>query len=235
MLSWLHDIAITAVADYGYLAVFVLMALSSACVPIPGEATMLFGGALAAAGFAAEGEQLSLLGVGTAGSLGTLVGSWVAYWGGAVGGRPLIDRFGRYLLIRPHEVDTAHDWFERYGDVTVGFSRILPVLNTFISLPAGVVRMPFWRFTAYTVIGCVPWTFLLAWFGYVLGARWQTVETALEPFSYVILAACVVAGVWYVRRRWTTVRAEYAALDAAAAAADAAPLPDPESGPTITG
>ena len=219
MLDWLHQFVIDTVAGYGYVAVFVLMGLSSACVPIPGEVTMLFGGALAAAGFAAEGEQLSLVWVATAGSLGTVTGSWAAYWGGAVGGRPLIDRFGRYLLIRPHEVDKAHDWFERYGDVTVGFSRIVPVLNTFISLPAGVVRMPFWRFTIFTVLGCLPWTFALAWLGFQLGDRWETVEQALQPFSWAIAGLCVIAAAWYVRRRWTKVRAEYAALDASVAGA----------------
>ena len=219
MLDWLHQFVIDTVAGYGYVAVFVLMGLSSACVPIPGEVTMLFGGALAAAGFAAEGEQLSLWWVATAGSLGTVAGSWAAYWGGAVGGRPLIDRFGRYLLIRPHEVDKAHDWFERYGDVTVGFSRIVPVLNTFISLPAGVVRMPFWRFTIFTVLGCLPWTFALAWLGFQLGDRWETVEQALQPFSWAIAGLCVIAAAWYVRRRWTKVRAEYAALDASVAGA----------------
>jgi membrane protein DedA with SNARE-associated domain len=217
VLDWLQQSAIDAVAEHGYIAVFLLMALSAACVPVPGEATMLFGGALAASGFAAEGQQLSVFWVGAVGSLGTLVGSWAAYWAGAAGGRPMVDRFGRYLLIRPHEVDKAHDWFERYGDAAVAFSRILPVVNTFISLPAGVVRMPFWRFTLYTALGAVPWTFLLAWLGAELGARWETVERALEPFSWVIAAVCVAAAAWYVRRRWTKVRAEYAALDAARA------------------
>lgn len=217
MLDWLHQFVIDAVAGYGYVAIFVLMALSSACVPIPSEVTMLFGGALAAPGFAAEGQELSLWAVGAVGSIGTLVGSWAAYWAGAVGGRPLIDRFGRYLLIRPREVDQAHDWFERHGDATVAFSRVLPVLNTFISLPAGVVRMPFWRFTCYTLLGAVPWTFALAWLGYQLGERWEVVERALRPFSWAITALCVVAAAWYVRRRWKVVREEYAALDAAKA------------------
>jgi membrane protein DedA with SNARE-associated domain len=215
MLDWLHQFVIDTVAGYGYAAVFVLMVLESACVPIPSEVTMLFGGALASAGFAAPGEELSLLWVGLAGTGGNLVGSWLAYWAGAVGGRPLVDRFGRYLLIRPHEIDKAHDWFERYGDAAVFFSRLLPVIRTFISLPAGVVRMPFWRFTLYTVLGCLPWTFALAWFGYQLGDRWVTVERALQPFSWAIAGLCVVAAAWYVRRRWTTVRAEYAELDVA--------------------
>ena len=215
MLDWLHQFVIDTVAGYGYVAVFVLMVLESACVPIPSEVTMLFGGALASEGFAADGQQLSLFWVGMVGTLGNLVGSWLAYWAGAVGGRPLVDRFGRYLLIRPHEVDKAHDWFERYGDAAVFFSRLLPVIRTFISVPAGVVRMPFWRFTLYTVLGCLPWTFALAWLGFVLGERWETVERALQPFSWAIAAACVLAGAWYVRRRWTKVRAEYAALDSA--------------------
>jgi membrane protein DedA with SNARE-associated domain len=225
MLDALHHFIVTAVGDYGYAAVFVLMALESACVPIPSEVTMLFGGALASAGFAAEGQQLSLFWVGMAGTLGNLVGSWLAYWAGAVGGRPLVDRWGRYLLIRPHEIDKAHDWFERYGDAAVFFSRLLPVIRTFISVPAGVVRMPFWRFTLYTILGCLPWTFALAWLGYMLGDRWESVERALQPFSWAIALACVVAVLWYVRRRWTTVRAEYAAIDAASNADEAA-LPE---------
>jgi membrane protein DedA with SNARE-associated domain len=218
MLDALHHFIVTAVGDFGYAAVFVLMVLESACVPIPSEVTMLFGGALASAGFAAPGQELSLFWVGMAGTLGNLVGSWLAYWAGALGGRPLVDRFGRYLLIRPHEVDKAHDWFERYGDAAVFFSRLLPVIRTFISLPAGVVRMPFWRFTLYTVLGCLPWTFALAWLGYTLGDRWESVEAALQPFSWAIAAACVVVVALYVKRRWTKVRAEYAALDAAKAA-----------------
>ncbi len=140
--------------------------------------------------------------------------SWLAYWAGAVGGRPLVDRFGRYLLIRPHEVDKAHDWFERYGDAAVFFSRLLPVIRTFISLPAGVVRMPFWRFTLYTVLGCLPWTFALAWLGYELGDRWERSSTPCSRSRGRSPACASIAAAWYVRRRWTTVRAEYAALDA---------------------
>jgi membrane protein DedA with SNARE-associated domain len=215
MLNTLHDFVVTAVGDYGYAAVFVLMVLESACIPIPSEVTMLFGGALASAGFAAPGQELSLFWVAMAGTLGNVVGSWLAYWAGAVGGRPLVDRWGRYLLIRPHEIDKAHDWFERYGNAAVFFSRLLPVIRTFISVPAGVVRMPFWRFTLYTVLGCLPWTFALAWLGYELGDRWEGFQHALQPFSWAIGAACAVALAWYIRRRWTTVRAEYAALDAA--------------------
>ncbi|HYY08880.1 MAG TPA: DedA family protein, partial [Actinomycetota bacterium] len=153
MLGILNDLVTRLIGDYGYLAVFLLMVLESACIPVPSEVTMLFGGALASAAFAGSGEPLDLVWVGAVGTLGNLAGSWLAYWAGAVGGRPLVERFGRYLLILPHEVDRAHAWFERRGELTVFVSRLLPVIRTFISLPAGVARMPFWRFTIYTVLG----------------------------------------------------------------------------------
>jgi membrane protein DedA with SNARE-associated domain len=193
------------VAQYGYLAIFVLMLLESACIPIPSEVTMLFGGALAnAAFFTAVGstaEPLNFWLVGLVGTLGNLVGSWIAYWVGYVGGRPLIHRWGRYILISERDVDKAHVWFERHGDAAVFFSRLLPVIRTFISLPAGVARMPFWKFTLYTFLGCLPWTFALAGLGYALGENWDTVERYLRPIS-IIVAVLIAAGiVWWVRRR----------------------------------
>jgi membrane protein DedA with SNARE-associated domain len=214
VLDALTEFITGSVADYGYLAVFVLMTLESACIPIPSEATMLFGGALASAGFAGD-AQLSLAGVTTAGVLGNVVGSWLAYGTGAWGGRRMVDRYGRYLLILPHEVDRAHEWFERRGELAVFVSRLLPVIRTFISLPAGIARMPFWRFTAYTALGCVPFVFLLALGGRLAGAHWETVRNVLEPASWAIVAGLVVLLVVFVRRRWRRVRAAYAALDAA--------------------
>jgi membrane protein DedA with SNARE-associated domain len=199
------------VARYGYLAVFVLMVLESACVPVPSEVTMLFGGALASAGFAAAGQELDLVWVAALGTLGNLVGSWIAYAAGAWGGRPLFDRFGRYLLIRQHELDKAHDWFERYGEAAVFFSRLLPVIRTFISLPAGVVRMNFAKFTLYTVLGCLPWTVALAWLGYELGDRWETVDRIMRPISLVLAVAFTAFIVWFVVRRIRRIRAESAA------------------------
>jgi membrane protein DedA with SNARE-associated domain len=206
--------------QYGYAAIFVLMLLESACVPIPSEVTMLFGGALTSAAFAGSGSELSLFWVGFAGVAGNLTGSWLAYWAGRAGGRPMVDRYGRYLLIRPHEVDRAHGFFERRGDATVFVARLLPVVRTFISLPAGVAEMPFWKFTLYTTLGCVPFVYALAFLGHVAGAHWRKVERALAPFSLLILVALVVMGVAYVARRWTKVRAEYAALDAGRESAD---------------
>jgi len=214
VLAVLNDLVTRLIGDYGYLAVFVLMVLESACVPIPSEVTMLFGGALASASFAGAGEPLNLFWVALVGTLGNLIGSWLAYWAGAAGGRPLVERFGRYLLILPHEVDRAHAWFERRGELTVFVSRLLPVIRTFISLPAGVARMPFWRFTVYTVLGCLPWTFALAWLGYVLGENWTEVEAVLRPIAWAIALAVVALGVWWFSRRYRRVRAAYAELDA---------------------
>lgn len=215
MLAILQEFVTTAIGDYGLLAIFVLMLLESACVPIPSEVTMLFGGALTATAFAGEGNELGLWAVVIVGTAGNLIGSWLAYWAGDFGGRPLIDRFGRYLLIRPHEVDKAHAWFEHRGEVTVFVSRLLPVVRTFISLPAGVAEMPFVRFTFYTVLGCLPWCLALTWLGATLGDNWTAVEEILRPIAWLIAIGLVIAAVVVIRHRWTTVRAEYAALDAA--------------------
>jgi membrane protein DedA with SNARE-associated domain len=215
LLETLHEAITTLIGDYGYVAIFVLMVLESACIPIPSEVTMLFGGALASPGFAAPGQELDLVLVALVGTFGNLVGSWLAYWAGAAGGRPLVDRFGRYLLILPHEVDRAHEWFERRGELTVFVSRLLPVIRTFISLPAGVAKMPFWRFTIYTILGCLPGTFALAGLGYLLGENWTKVEEFLQPVAWAILLLLIAGGVWWVARRYRTVRAAYAELDAA--------------------
>ena len=126
LLETLQEAITTLIGDYGYVAIFVLMVLESACIPIPSEVTMLFGGALASPGFAAPGHELDLVLVALMGTLGNLVGSWLAYGVGAAGGRPLVDRFGRYLLILPHEVDRAHEWFERRGELTVFVSTVAP-------------------------------------------------------------------------------------------------------------
>jgi membrane protein DedA with SNARE-associated domain len=190
------------VGTHGYLAVFLLMVLESACVPIPSEVTMVFGGALASASFAAPGEQLNLVAVALVGAFANVVGSWIAWSVGYAGGRPLVDRWGRYILVRKREIDRAHEWFDRHGEAAVFFSRLLPVVRTFISLPAGVVRMPFGRFTAFTFLGCLPWTFALAWAGYLLGGSWHSVETYFRPIS-IGIAVLIVGGIaaWIVRRR----------------------------------
>ncbi len=206
LLAILNSFVTQEIARYGYLAIFLLMVLESACVPIPSEVTMLFGGALVSASFLAPERQLEFWLVVAVGTAGNLVGSWLAYWAGYAGGRPLIDRWGRYLLIRPHEVDRAHDWFERHGELAVLGGRVLPVVRTFISLPAGVVRMRAGRFTVYTLLGTVPWCLLLTWLGYLLGERWETVDRIIRPFSWAIAVAIVAGGAWFVRQRLRAIR-----------------------------
>jgi len=197
------------VAANGYVAVFVLMAVGSACIPIPSEIVMVFGGALASAGFAQQAlhdpsKQLEFWLIVAAGLAGSLAGSWLTYGVGYAGGRPLIDRWGRYILLRPQEVDRAHAWFEDHGEAAVFFSRMIPVVRAFISLPAGVARMGFGRFTAYTFLGSIPWTVGLAWGGYLLGGRWHVIVHYFVPVS-VVCAVLLVAfvGWWAIRRART--------------------------------
>jgi membrane protein DedA with SNARE-associated domain len=201
-----------AIEDYGYLAVFLLMVAESACIPIPSEVTMLFGGAAANATFAAtipgHPAHLNFLLVGMLGTIGNLVGSWLAYWVGRRGGRPLIERWGRYVFLRPHELDRAEVWFEHHGHQAVFVSRLLPVVRTFISLPAGVAEMPVGKFTAYTFAGCLPWTFALAGVGYALGSKWTTVEKYFRPIG-ILFAVLIVAGLaWWLAKRYRDRRRE---------------------------
>jgi membrane protein DedA with SNARE-associated domain len=190
------------VADYGYLAIFLLMLLESACIPIPSEVTMLFGGAMAASAFVGEGvEPLNFWLVVAAGTLGNLVGSWLAYWVGLKGGRPLAERWGRYILLRPHEIDRAEAWFADHGETAVFVSRMLPVVRTFISLPAGVARMPFGKFTLYTFLGCIPWNIGLTWLGYVMGKNWETVEKYFTPISVVVVLILMGLIAYWVFKR----------------------------------
>jgi membrane protein DedA with SNARE-associated domain len=191
------------VRDAGLPAVFLLMVAESACIPIPSEATMLFAGfAVADPGSSAAHHHLTMVGIVTAGVLGNLVGSWIAYGVGRAGRLELIERHGHWLRLKPSHIEQADRWFERYGGLAVFFSRMLPIVRTFISLPAGVAKMPFWRFTLFTIAGCVPWVLALALVGDAVGGNWTSVRKGFEYFDYVLLA-CVLGGIVYavVRRR----------------------------------
>jgi membrane protein DedA with SNARE-associated domain len=214
VLAMFTDSITRLIVEHGELAIFVLMLLGSACIPIPSEVTMLFGGALTSVAFAGAGQELSLVAVIFWGVAGTLVGSWLAYGVGYVGGRPLVDRFGRYFLIRPHEVDRVHGWFDRHGEAVVLYGRLVPLARAFVSLPAGVGEMPLPRFTIYTVIGSLPWCVGLAWLGHAFGDRWTEVERVLQPFGWIVAVVAVFGLAVFVSRRWTQVRREYAELDA---------------------
>jgi membrane protein DedA with SNARE-associated domain len=178
------------IGDWGLSAVFFLMLLESACIPVPSEAIMPF------AGFAVSEGAMSLLGITVAGVAGNLVGSWVAYWVGRYGGRPFIDKYGKYVLLRHHHVELAERWFDKYGAATVFFTRCLPIVRTFISLPAGIAKMPFWKFTLYTLLGCIPWVFFLGWLGVRLGEHWEDIRPYLHYADYAVLAALVVVIAW---------------------------------------
>jgi membrane protein DedA with SNARE-associated domain len=205
MLEWLEHVITDYLGAYGYPAVFVLMVLESACIPIPSEVTMVFGGFLVSRG------DLDFFWVAMIGTIANVVGSWIAYAVGAWGGRPLIERWGRYVFLRKHELDRAHEWFERRGEMAVFVSRLLPVIRTFISLPAGVARMPFGKFTLYTFLGCLPWTFALTWAGLVLGENWETVLRYGEPVSWAIAVASVAVVAWWLGKRYRVKKAADAA------------------------
>src|SRR3954470_6391571 len=182
------------------------MLLGSACIPIPSEIVMAFGGALASETFADQvlgdpSKSLSLVGVIVIGVLGSLAGSLLAYWLGYAGGRPMIDRWGRFLHVRPAEIDRAQGWFERHGQGAVFFARLIPLVRAFISLPAGVARMNLGAFTLYTTLGLLPWTIALALAGRSLGDRWNDVERYVGPVSIAAAVAAVAFVVWWILRR----------------------------------
>jgi membrane protein DedA with SNARE-associated domain len=197
--SSLVDFATKTIDHLGLAGVFVLMTLESACIPIPSEATMLF------AGFNVSDGHWSLVTITLVGTAGNLVGSWIAYAVGWFGRIELLEKHGRALHISPAQLARADRWFERWGSWAVFFSRLLPVVRTFISLPAGAARMPFWRFTLLTVAGCLPWVLLLGAVGDGVGHNWRKWKDHLAYLDYAVAALIVVGIVYlvvrYVRRR----------------------------------
>lgn len=192
----LINFATNVVGDLGIAGIFVLMLLDSACIPTSSEAIMLF------AGFKVAEGRFTLLEIVVAGVAGNLVGSWVAYGIGYYGRVELLERHGKWLHIGPKQLAWADRWFERYGGATVFFSRMLPVIRTFISLPAGAARMPFWRFTVLTTLGIIPWVLAWAIVGKQVGDDWERLQQKLHYVDYAIVAL-ILAGIVYllVRRR----------------------------------
>jgi membrane protein DedA with SNARE-associated domain len=179
------------IVTYGYLAVFLLMLAESACVPIPSEVVMLFGGAMAAGGVA-SGSHPSLIGIIAAGVAGNMAGSYLAWWAGRHWGQAAVRSFGHRVHIHERDIDRAAGWFERYGPVAVLLGRVVPVVRTFISLPAGFADMPALRFGIYTTLGCLPWTAGLGVAGYQLGKHWSSVANAFHSITYVVIALLVL-------------------------------------------
>jgi membrane protein DedA with SNARE-associated domain len=190
------EVAVDVVDALGLLGVFVLMTLESACIPVPSEATMLF------AGFNVSDGEYSLIAAVAVGSFANLVGSWIAYAIGYYGRIDILEKHGKKLHIKKSHLALADRWFERHGDATVFFTRMLPIVRTFISLPAGVARMPFWRFSALTLAGCIPWVLMLTFIGKQAGDNWEKWKDSLHYVDYAVAAAIVIGVAYLVIRRW---------------------------------
>ncbi len=198
---------ITRVYDsIGWPGVVALMAIESASIPLPSELIMPLSGWML---IQAKGlSQWYVLLAGFYGAVGNLLGSLAAYWVGARGGRPLLERYGRYVLITRGDLEMADRWFARYGSWAVFLSRLLPVVRTFISFPAGVARVPLLRFSLLTFAGSFPWSVGLAWGGYVLGENWEGLRRVMRPFDIPIIAVAVAVVAYYVVRRIRHLRAQ---------------------------
>ncbi len=197
----MEHFVVSQISRHGYLAVFALMILESACIPVPSEAVMMFAGALAG-GLVVAGVHfhLNVVAVALAGTAGNLVGSWIAFGVGRIGGRPAVERWGHWVLIRKRELERADRFFERRGTWAVLIARVLPVVRTFISLPAGIAKMPFVRFSVLTALGSLPWTFALALAGDAVASHWKAISSDFGPATVVIGVLIIGAiGYWYAK------------------------------------
>ena len=197
--GWLAQLVITVLSVAGYGGLIGLMALESACIPLPSEVILPFAGYLVSLG------QMNLYLVATAGALGCNVGSAIAYAVGRRGGRRAVERWGNYVLLSGEDLRKADWFFQRFGSIAVLLARMLPVVRTFIALPAGIAAMPRARFHIYTFLGSWPWCFLLAWFGMLLGKRWATdprLHQVMRYADYAIIALAAVAIAHFVWQRW---------------------------------
>jgi membrane protein DedA with SNARE-associated domain len=192
VLEFLARIIISVISELGYAGIVLLMGIESACIPLPSEVIMPFSGYLVSTG------RFQMVWVAVAGALGCNFGSVIAYYAGVKGGRPLAEKYGRYLLVSRRDLEMADHFFSRHGDLAVFLARLLPVVRTFIALPAGIARMNFVRFNIYTFLGSLPWCWGLAYVGYKLGPRWPILREYFHRFDAVIGFFIVAAVVWFV-------------------------------------
>lgn len=195
LLTGLSALIISVIAGLGYGGVVLLMALESACIPLPSEVIMPFAGYLVSTG------RFGLQAVAIAGAVGCLLGSYIAYFVGATGGRRAFEAYGRYVLISPHELETADRFFQRWGSATVFVARLLPVVRTFIAFPAGVSRMGLWRFSFYTLLGSYPWCLALAYAGMKLGQHWHDLAPYFHRFDNLIAVLLALGVVFFIYAR----------------------------------
>ncbi len=197
IITILSGFIVATISALGYGGIVLLMAIESACIPLPSEIIMPFSGYLVSTG------ELNLWGVAIAGAVGCVLGSLVAYWVGMYGGRPFIEKYGRYILLSRHDLDIADRWFAKHGEVIVFVSRLLPAIRTFIAFPAGVARMNLTRFVIYTFAGSLPWCLALAYVGQKLGEQWDkddTLKTWFHRFDFLIGIAGVLFVTWWIWR-----------------------------------
>jgi len=197
IIEILSAFIVTTISTLGYAGIVLLMAIESACIPLPSEIIMPF------SGYVFGKTWAGLMGVSIAGAFGCVIGSLVAYWIGMYGGRPVIEKYGKYILVSHHDLDLADRWFDRFGEIIVFVSRLLPAIRTFIAFPAGVARMNLKKFVIYTFAGSLPWCLGLAYAGQKLGEQWDKdprLKTLFHRFDFVIGILLVLAAAWWIWR-----------------------------------
>jgi membrane protein DedA with SNARE-associated domain len=203
LIAILAGFIIAVISAMGYGGIVLLMAIESACIPLPSEIIMPFSGYLVFKG------EMTLWGVALAGAVGCVVGSIPAYYLGMYGGRPLVEKYGKWVLISHHDLHIADRWFEKHGEIIIFIGRLLPAVRTFIAFPAGIARMHMGRFILYTFVGSLIWCWLLAYAGMKTGENWESLKVYFHQFHQVLVVAGVVFVVWYVRRHIRAVRRHY--------------------------
>ncbi len=200
LIALVAGFIIATISTLGYGGIVLLMAIESACIPLPSEIILPFSGYLVFRG------ELTLWLVAVAGAVGCVLGSLLAYWVGAWGGRPLVEKYGRYILVSRHDLDLADRWFARRGDIIILIGRLLPLVRTFIAFPAGVARMPLVKFILYTFVGSLIWCWALAWVGLRLGQHWDTLGPWFHRFDALIVILILLGAAWYVWRHLHNLR-----------------------------
>lgn len=194
VIAVITSFIVRTISAFGYVGIAALMGIESACVPLPSEIIAPFAGFLVSTG------RFSLWGVALAGGLGSMFGSWLTYEIGKWGGRPFVEKYGKYILISHYDLDLADKFFEKYGHLSTFIGRLLPVVRTFISLPAGIARVRLGPFLLYSFVGSVIWTYILAFFGMKLGENWSVLRNKLHGFDTIIIILIIVGAVWWIWR-----------------------------------
>jgi membrane protein DedA with SNARE-associated domain len=196
IITEISRFVVSMISTFGYTGIFLTMAIESACIPLPSEIIMPFAGYLVTTG------QFTMLGVTLAGAIGNVAGSLVAYYAGVWGGRPFFERYGSYMLVSVRDIEMADRWFAKYGEAAVFFGRMLPIVRTFISLPAGIAGVNIYRFILFTFLGALPWCYLLAYVGVKMGEHWEQLKDYFHQFDIVIGVGLALAIGYFVWSHW---------------------------------